>query len=77
MANDGVIPAETASEAVRAPETMIFVAPLVWYPMLKCVIVFDPAVHAPNVTTATLLTVVGAVPVTENAPDVRATATRA
>ncbi len=67
MANCGVIPELTASEELSAPLYNTLPAPLISVPTAKCVIVFEPAVAAGNVTAAALV----AVPVTtvQAAPD--------
>lgn len=71
------MPADTASEAVRAPLTIIVLAPADAKPTEKCVIVFDPAVHAAKFTAAAFAAVVGAVPDTVQAEPERETATLA
>lgn len=68
------MPFETASDAVNAPEYKSTPAPEVNVPTAACVIVFEPAVHAPKVIAPTLLIVWDAI---DHPPDVRATATRA
>ena len=74
VVNDGVTPTLTAIFGVTVPEYRILPAPLVAVPTAKCVMVFVPTVHAPNVIVAAGETLLA---LTVHPPDVRATATRA
>src|SRR3569623_305398 len=74
MAKDGVLPFDTASDAVSAPDASRLPTPLDAVPTPKCVTTDVPAVHAGKVTAAAL----DAVSAVHVKPlDVRATATRA
>jgi hypothetical protein len=73
-ANDGVMPFDTASEEVSAPENNRIPAPLLFAPIPKCVTVEVPPVHAGNEIVAALTALF---PETVQPVPERATATRA
>ena len=74
MANEGVIPFETARDEVRAPYHRIVPAPEDEVPTEKYVSVSVPPVAWGKLMAAALLAVQGAFPETVHPPEERATA---
>ena len=77
MANDGVIPDETASEELRAAEMRSCPVPLDAVPIEKYVSVSVPPVAVGNVQAAAFSAIAGWLPVLVQPPELLAMPTRA